>query len=572
MARKRWMKNSEIRKSGLLTDGGVILGQTRNAHYRHDINSDKWQMIKSGELLFNNSPDHIMVIASARRGKGINNVIPTLLHWPESCVVYDPKKETWDITSGWRSKFSHVLRFEPTDINSVKFNPLLEIEKGIKEVSQTQSICEMLANPYGETKNDHWSISASFLLVGVILHVLYTYPDKSLHGVYRVLNNPEKTIFALFKEMLETEHLGDRVHPTVARVARDFLDEVTPDEEPNPELLSIISSASSYLSLYQDPIIAKNTSISDFTIKDITGTKQPVSLYLVVNPQDAKRMTPLIRLIIEMIGKKLTSEGIKRKNHRLLFLIDDFPSLGRLSFFERQLTFFSNYRIKCMIITQAFKELYKHYTRDTSIPNSCRIKIFLGTDSPEESETLVKFLEKETINQSTSSRPGRASLILPSEKAEARSQIGDFLMTSDEMLQLSYDDIIISIAGLYPYNAKIIMYYIDPRFKGRAEMSPLSPDLQEAYFPSVLTKNSWENELQIGTGKDNAVSKDESITGEDKKVIEPKTLPVPHDTSGRNNKNKGIEEDKDKDSFLISIDEVDKKKEIKDIFIPDLEF
>lgn len=496
----RWMQKKEIRKSGMLTAGGVILGQTREAKFQQAEN-EKWKMVSSGKLLFSNSPEHILVIAPTRRGKGINNVVPTLLSWHESCVVYDLKKENWDVTSGWRGKFSHVLRFEPTSSSSVKFNPLMEIEKGPKEVPQTQNICEMLADPFGVGKKDHWSISATALLTGVILHVLYTRDDKSLYGAYRALNDPEKPFIELIGEMLETDH------PTIAETARNAMNKIIDEKEPSPELLSIISTASSYLSLYQDPIIAQNTASSDFRVADLVDGPRPLSLYLVVNPQDADRMRPLTRMIIQMIGKKLTNKGIGKKRHRLLFLIDEFPALGRLEFFETQLAFFAGYGIKCMIIAQSFSQLYKHYSRDTSIPSNCRVKIFLGADSPEEADILSKFLGKETMLQTTTSRSGKVSAMFLSGKSEAQSETGRYLMTSDEILRLPYDDIIISTGGTYPYKGRKIMYYVDARFQPRSGLPPPdAPELQQAYLPERIIP-SW---AQLGsTGAKETAPEDE---------------------------------------------------------------
>jgi len=55
-----------------------------------------------------------MVFAPTRSGKGVGLVIPTLLSWPGSAVIHDIKGENWNLTAGWRSRFSHCLLFNPT--------------------------------------------------------------------------------------------------------------------------------------------------------------------------------------------------------------------------------------------------------------------------------------------------------------------------------------------------------------------------------------------------------------------------------------------------------------------------
>jgi type IV secretion system protein VirD4 len=45
--------------------------------------------------LRHNGPEHILAFAPTRSGKGVGLVIPTLLAWEESTVVYDIKGENW---------------------------------------------------------------------------------------------------------------------------------------------------------------------------------------------------------------------------------------------------------------------------------------------------------------------------------------------------------------------------------------------------------------------------------------------------------------------------------------------
>ena len=93
----------------------------------------------------------------------------------------------------------------------------------------------------------------------------------------------------------------------------------------------VLSTAKTALTLYSDPLVAKNTSASDFTIDDLVNHERPVSLYLVVPPSDKIRLRPLIRLMFTMTVNRLTERMVfegaeqKRNNHRLLFLIDEFP-------------------------------------------------------------------------------------------------------------------------------------------------------------------------------------------------------------------------------------------------------
>ena len=96
----------------------------------------------------------------------------------------------------------------------------------------------------------------------------------------------------------------------------------------------------SFLGLYRDPVVAAVTRRCDWRIRDLVEAKRPFTLYLVVPPSDISRTKPLVRLILNQIGRRLTEElENKQRRHRLLLMLDEFPALGRLDFFESALAF-----------------------------------------------------------------------------------------------------------------------------------------------------------------------------------------------------------------------------------------
>ena len=109
--------------------------------------------------LRHNGPEHIMVFAPTRSGKGVGLILPTLLAWEGSSIVLDIKGENWALTAGWRkSQDQVVLRFDPSDPSgaSARFNPLEELRidtmMGIPDV---QNMAAMLVDPNGKGLEDH---------------------------------------------------------------------------------------------------------------------------------------------------------------------------------------------------------------------------------------------------------------------------------------------------------------------------------------------------------------------------------------------------------------------------------
>ncbi len=475
----RWMRDRELRASGALREGpsgGAILGQTARARFARDRRGGALRMLRAGRLIFSPGEEHLLVVAPSGRGKGVSVIVPTLLGWRGSVVVYDMKQENFLLTSGWRRRFSRLLRFDPTSASSARFNPLMEIDTA-SDVAQTQNLCELLTNPGGlDQEHDHWRATARQLLVGAVLHVLYAERDKSLYGVYRFLNDPESDIWTTLNRMLTTHHLRGRPHPQVEEAARNMLN------KESRELSSVVSTASAYLSLYQDPLVARNTSASDFRLADLTGGDLPCSLYLCVSPESAARLRPLMRLMLEMIGNRLT-RTLDANKFRLLFLMDEFPSLGRLPFFESQLAFFRQYGLRCMIVAQSFSQLFRQYGRDTSIIDNCAYKAILGVGAPGDAELLCAFLGSRSAERRSVSRSEGGGLFERARRGVSETESPRELLTKDELLRLPSDDLILLKDGAYPYRGKKIAYYCDARFKPRAGL------------PTIVSREDQEREV-----------------------------------------------------------------------------
>ena len=355
----RWASKAEIRNAGLTGNGGLFLGSFDDSYLRHD------------------GPEHVMAFAPTRSGKGVGLVVPTLLSWTGSAVIHDIKGENWELTSGWRARFSHCLLFNPTDPRSARYNPLLEVRRGIQEVRDVQNIADILVDPEGALeRRTHWEKTSHSLLVGAILHVLYAEEEKTLAQVATFLSDPERSFVATLTVMMHTNHLGTatspKVHPVVASAARELLN------KSENERSGVLSTAMSFLSLYRDPTVAEVTSASDWRIDDLMGAERPVSLYLVVPPSDISRTKPLVRLVLNQIGRRLTEQlpsGTSGTNRSLLMMLDEFPALGRLDFFETALAFMAGYGIRAFLIAQSLNQIAKAYGENHSILDNCHVRV-----------------------------------------------------------------------------------------------------------------------------------------------------------------------------------------------------
>ena len=302
---------------------------------------------------------------------------PALLTWPGSAIVHDIKGENWTLTAGWRARFGCVLLFDPTNPQSSAYNPLLEVRRGPAEGRDVQNVADILVDPEGALeRRNHWERTSHSLLVGAILHVLYSEADKTLAGVANVLSDPRRPIETTLKAMMTTKHLGAAgPHPVVASTARELLN------KSENERSGVLSTAMSFLGLYRDPVVAQVTRRCDWFIDDLVSAEKPATLYLVVPPSDISRTKPLVRLLLNQIGRRLTEElDAKSRRHRLLLMRDEFLALGRLDFFQSALAFMVGYGLKSFLIAQSLNQIEKAYGPNNAILDNCHVRVSFATN------------------------------------------------------------------------------------------------------------------------------------------------------------------------------------------------
>ena len=489
----RWAGLEEVRTAGMTQSTGVFLGLFEEHYLRHE------------------GPEHVLTFAPTRSGKGVGLVVPTLLSWPASAVIHDIKGENWSLTAGWRSRFSHCLLFNPVDPASAAYNPLLEVRRGTHEVRDVQNIADILVDPEGALeRRNHWEKTSHALLVGAILHVLYAGQDKTLCGVANFLSDPACTFELTLHRMMSTPHLGDMTHPVVASAAREVMN------KSDNERSGVLSTAMSFLGLYRDPTVAEVTSRCDWRIADLISAKHPVSLYLVVPPSDISRTKPLIRLILNQIGRRLTesldgSDGIERK-HQLLLMLDEFPALGRLDFFETALAFMAGYGLRAFLIAQSLNQIDKAYGQNHSILDNCHVRVTFATNDERTAKRISETLGTATELRAQRNYAGHRLAPWLGHLMVSRQETARPLLTPGEVMQLPNDEAVVMVSGLAPIRAKKIRYFIDTNFKPRVLPAPKLQPGQYADSPAARI-NDWSGMVVAVTADASAGSfaDDESI-------------------------------------------------------------
>lgn len=493
----RWAGKKDIQSAGLLPRNRNLLEVVtgKDAPSSTGVYVGGWED-EEGNFYYlrHNGPEHVLTYAPTRSGKGVGLVVPTLLSWAQSAVITDLKGELWALTAGWRQQYANnkVLRFEPaSNYGGIHWNPLDEIRIGTEyEVGDVQNLATLIVDPDGKGMESHWQKTAFALLVGVILHALYKAKNEgtpaTLPAVDAMLADPERDTGELWMEMATYGHVDGQNHPAVGSAARDMMDR--PEEEGG----SVLSTAKSYLALYRDPVVARNVSESEFKIRDLMNHDNPVSLYIVTQPNDKARLRPLVRILVNMIIRLLADEMTFEKGrpvahykHRLLAMLDEFPSLGKLEILQESLAFVAGYGIKCYLICQDLNQLKSRetgYGPDETITSNCHVQNAYPPNRIETAEHLSRLSGQTTVVKEQITTSGRRTSALLGQVSRTIQEVQRPLLTPDECLRMpgpvknakgdidTAGDMVVYVAGYPAVYGKQPLYFKDPIFLARAQI------------------------------------------------------------------------------------------------------
>lgn len=191
----RWSEERELKEMSLLHSWNklppVIFGQSFDAKFDNsDPDKMKMKTLGSNVVGYNIQKNNTMTIGGQGSNKGAGTILPTLLNYPHSVVVYDPAKENFRKSAGYRQTLGKVLYFDPSDTNStLHFNPFDWIEKNSGAARDIGNIASIIVPRSQGNQNDFWDNSARNLLTIYMSYVFLFSKEKSLRSVASIARN-----------------------------------------------------------------------------------------------------------------------------------------------------------------------------------------------------------------------------------------------------------------------------------------------------------------------------------------------------------------------------------------------
>lgn len=459
----RFASAEEIRKSGLMSETGIIVGKY------------------GSQYLMYPGQEFVLLAAPTRSGKGVSAVLTNLLNYPDSVVALDVKLENYKLTSGFRAKHGQeVYLFNPfaEDGKTHRWNPLDGVSRDPNfRVGDVLAIAQTLYPTEGK-QDSFWNEQAANLFLGLALYLLET-PDlpctfgellRQSSGKGKTLKDHINTIIATRSNCAEGQLSG---------ACLDALARFCATSENT--MSSIIASFNSPLTIFSNPIVDAATAASDFDVADVR--KRRMSIYIGIQPNRLASAALLINLFFSQLINLNTvqlPQDNKALKFQCLLILDEFTALGKIGILAKAVSFIAGYNLRLLPIIQSVAQLESVYgEKDTRtfVTNHAVQIIFPPReqkDANEYSEMLGYLTQKATSTGISRNRAGA----LGQGGGSTSENVSDqrrALMLPQELKELGQDKEIILKENTKPILCEKVRYYSDPAFVSR--LKSVSPTL-----------------------------------------------------------------------------------------------
>lgn len=423
-----------------------------------------------GRFITSTDIPHSFICAPTGSGKGVGIVIPTLLTYGGSIICLDVKGENYKITARARKSLGDkVYRFSPLDENkrSHRFNPLDGLAKlpSERRFTEAQRIAESFIVMSGDNVQG-FLVSAKQIFAATVL-VAVERGTPTMSAVHDLLSQGGD-----FNEMFES--LADKTNVEEAKSIYQRMAGIA--DRTLSAYMSVLFDGG--LGIWRDALVRAATEASDFQIGDLR--REPASIYIIVAPNDLAVLAPVIRLLFQQTVAILqASEPGDDEPYPVLFLLDEFPQLGRMNALGGAISTIRSYGGRMMIVAQSLSNLRSTYGPDgaQNFLANCRLQLFMApadSDTPDYvSKAIGNFTRKSRSKSWTMGQIGKSNI---QERDE-----GARLLRPEELRGLSADDCVLLIQDSDPVLAQKVRYYDDrflqPVFKGQSGSYPDTPQL-----------------------------------------------------------------------------------------------
>lgn len=325
---------------------------------------------EAGKRIVYKGEGSLITIAPTGSGKTQCKVLPTLLTYQGAAIVFDVKgEECFQKTARWRAEnVGPVLRFNPLDRKSARYNPLAVIENEPDELWEECSlIAELLIVPKSH-KEPFWEDSARELVTGIIAWIVRKMPPDQ-----RQMSIVIDTLSRIGWEVFINDARNEREVGGLRRVGESYA-------EMEPKTLDgILTSAKQHLKVWQGNRTERITAACDWTPDVLRDGR--TTIYLSIPLKAIRHYGPLLRVMLSQHLRGLCHGPEPQRGEKpILFMLDELPRLGLMDPVFDALATGRSYGIRLWMFAQNLSDLKECFTNPDGAVANCAVRIYMSPD------------------------------------------------------------------------------------------------------------------------------------------------------------------------------------------------
>ncbi len=262
----------------------------------------------------------------------------------------------------------------------------------------------------------------------------------------------------------------------------------TPDKERG----SILSTALTGVGIFKNSAVRARTKNSDFSFPNlrgmrdpVTGEMLPVSVYLSVNQVDARSLSLITGIFVELMSGWLIAnppdfklpDGSKVGPYPVLFVLDEFPQMPKLAAVKDGPAVGRGQKVSYLLIGQDLGQISGQYGKDDleTIITTTAAKVILAQNNEQTAKRFETMIGTRTVESISSSRTeGWSRNVTPFASNVTRGIQGTAVITASEMLSLPANQQIVLMQGflMYPIRAESPRWFLDKAMTKKCSMPP----------------------------------------------------------------------------------------------------
>jgi len=317
---------------------------------------------------------HILACGGAGSGKSSGLAVPSLMAWGSSVFAVDIKGELSAATAG---RTAPRKIFNPMSHDTQGFDPYYLLHDNYNPSQEAHEIAVAILPELADIKDPFWVRAAQNLLTGFILH----YHQEGYDFVNTITEILSKPVDLHVKYILnETRSPTARFHFSQFATLED------------KTLAGIFAELSNHIMIFATDRHVK-AALSKESIITPQDLEHGIDVFLSIPEDKLDQWRPLLTLITNQFLKHFERRP-ENTAKPILFLLDEFPRLGKIERIATGLTTLRSKKITIALIIQSLAQLDFLYGRDLRrvILDNCAYKAILGASDAETQEYFSRLV------------------------------------------------------------------------------------------------------------------------------------------------------------------------------------